>query len=94
MPVAPGADTLALCFEAMPKRRGGRDVASKKCTFKQIDATRAVRAVIAAGREVARMEIDADGKIIVVTGKATSTNEPATDFDKWKMNHARQTQGS
>lgn len=33
--------------------------------FKQRDMTRAVRAVIAAGVEVARVEVDNDGRIVV-----------------------------
>jgi hypothetical protein len=60
------------------------------CTFKQRDVTRALRATTAAGIEVQRVEIDQHGKITVVTGKATSANEDATDLDKWKANHARQ----
>jgi hypothetical protein len=86
----------AVLSEPMAVQRGGREVASGKrtlangkCTLKQIDVTRVARGVIAAGLEVVRMEIDADGKIIVMTGKATSTNEPTTDFDKWKMTNAR-----
>jgi hypothetical protein len=39
------------------------------CTFKQADVTKAVRAVVAAGVEVARVEVDREGRIIVVTGK-------------------------
>lgn len=40
------------------------------CTFKQQDVTRALRATVAAGIEVQRIEIDKDGKIVLVTGKA------------------------
>jgi hypothetical protein len=48
-------------------------VARGRCTFRQQDATRAARAALAAGLEVQRIEIDRDGKIIVVvTGKAGS----------------------
>jgi hypothetical protein len=39
------------------------------CTFKQQDVTRALRATVAAGIEVRRVEIDKDGKIVLVTGK-------------------------
>jgi hypothetical protein len=49
------------------------------CTFKQKDATRAARAAIAAGLEVQRIEIDKDGRIIVVTGKAGA---PQDDLDR------------
>jgi hypothetical protein len=38
-------------------------------TFRQRDLTAAVKAIVAAGCEVARVEIGRDGKIIVVTGK-------------------------
>ncbi len=39
------------------------------CTFRQQDVTRALRATVAAGIEVRRIEIDKDGKIVVVTCK-------------------------
>jgi hypothetical protein len=37
-------------------------------TFRQADVTRAVRAVRAAGEQVARVEVDRDGKIVVIVG--------------------------
>lgn len=45
-------------------------------TFKQTDVTRAVKAVTAAGLEVARVEVDKGGRIIVITGKSESTGKP------------------
>lgn len=38
------------------------------CTFKQQDVTRALKATVAAGIGVLRIEIDKDGKIVVITG--------------------------
>ena len=38
-------------------------------TFRQADVTRAVRAVVAAGVGIARVEIDKSGKIVIVPGK-------------------------
>jgi hypothetical protein len=38
------------------------------CTFKERDVSRAVKAVRKAGMDVARVEIDRDGKIVVVAG--------------------------
>ena len=47
--------------------------------FRQRDVTKAVRAVVAAGVEVVRVEVDRAGKIIVVTGKPNENNRPADD---------------
>ena len=49
-------------------------------TFKQRDLTAAVKALVAAGCEVARVEIGKDGKIVVVTGKAVIA---APDTNEW-----------
>jgi hypothetical protein len=38
-------------------------------TFRQQDVTRALRAAVAAGVDVTRVEIDKTGKIVIVTGK-------------------------
>lgn len=40
-----------------------------RCTFREADVRRAVRAVEAAGKEVAAVEIGGDGKIRIVVGK-------------------------
>jgi hypothetical protein len=40
-----------------------------KSSFKKGDVRRAVEAVKAAGEHVARVEVGADGKVIVVTGR-------------------------
>jgi hypothetical protein len=45
------------------------------CLFRQRDVTKAVRAVKAAGLAVAKVEIGADGKIIVTTGKPSEDPE-------------------
>ena len=45
-------------------------------TFKQQDVTRALRATRAAGVAVSRIEIDRDGKIVIVTG---TQSEPTTE---------------
>jgi hypothetical protein len=45
-------------------------------TFKQTDVTRAIKAAVAAGVEVARVEVDKDGRIIVIAkgSEATTVN--------------------
>lgn len=51
------------------------------CTFKERDVTRALRATLAAGVQVQRVEIDQSGKIVLVMagGKPPS---PADDLDQ------------
>ena len=48
-------------------------------TFRQQDVTRAVKAVVAAGVGIARVEIDNTGKIVIIAltdgGKPTAVNE-------------------
>ena len=39
------------------------------CTFKQGDVTRMVKGVVAAGVDVMRVEVDTDGRIVVIAGK-------------------------
>lgn len=51
------------------------------CTFRQADVRRAVRAVEAAGKEIASVEIGGDGRIRIVVGKLrgqefTRSDEP------------------
>ena len=47
--------------------------------FKQRDLTKAVKAVVAAGVDIARVEIDTTGKIVIIAltdgGKAATMNE-------------------
>jgi hypothetical protein len=57
-----------------------------RTTFRQRDVTRAVRATVAAGVVVARIEIE-NGKITLVASNPVES-EPTDDFEKWKMKHA------
>jgi len=61
--------------------------------FKKTDVTRATRAVLAAGLDVARVEIGKDGVIVVVSGKAAE-DVGGGDLDKWMRAHARETEGN
>jgi len=48
-----------------------------QCTFKQRDVKAALKAARDAGVEVARVEVDKDGKIVVIAGKPNG-GEPET----------------
>jgi hypothetical protein len=61
-------------------------------TFRQQDITRAVKAVVAAGVDIARVEIDKSGKIVIVTVTATGVG-PQGDLDlelqEWEARHGQ-----
>ena len=53
-------------------------------SFRQQDVTRALRATVAAGIEVQRIEIDKDGKIILVFGKPPEISRNSSDLhNEW-----------
>lgn len=55
--------------------------------FCQADVKRAVRGAQAGGLEVGRVEIDADGRIVLI---AKTDDEPVImPLDKWKQSRAR-----
>ena len=60
-------------------------MARHKAAFQQGDATRAMRAVHAAGLKVARVEIEKGGKIVVIPGKPEKSEQTAaaTPVDEW-----------
>jgi hypothetical protein len=51
-------------------------------TFRQRDVSAAINAALAAGVEVARVEIGRDGRVIVVIGKGAD-EPPATAKNEW-----------
>jgi hypothetical protein len=56
--------------------------------FKKTDVTRAAKAVLAAGVNIARVEIEpVTGKITIMTSSA----EKSTDLDTWMARDAHQT---
>jgi hypothetical protein len=59
----------------------------RQSTFKQIDVTKAVKGVVAAGVIVRQVEIDPAGKIVIIAG----VGEPlasSTELDRWMASHA------
>jgi hypothetical protein len=59
--------------------------------FKKCDVTRAAKAVLAAGVDIARVEIEpVTGKISILTSSGLGAEE-ITELDKWILKDARQT---
>jgi hypothetical protein len=65
-------------------------MARKPCAFRQSDVTRAVRAAEAAGQKVARIEIDKDGKIVIVIGPAEQQgNDLDSELAAFEARHGK-----
>jgi len=62
-------------------------VARGALTFRQKDLTRALRATVAAGIAVQRIEIDKDGKITVVAGMPDSDRASGDQHNEWDTVH-------
>ncbi len=62
--------------------QGARVVMARgRLSFKQSDVVRAIKGVQAAGLEVAGVEIDREGRIVITTGTATA--ERAPEYNEW-----------
>jgi hypothetical protein len=59
--------------------------------FREADVKRAVRAVLGTGVEIARVEIDAAGKVILVIGKPADGGADRNEWDE-AFNGKNQTQ--
>jgi hypothetical protein len=58
----------------------------RPCSFRQTDLTRALKGARSAGIEIARIEIDKDGRIIVITGKPTEALfEESKERNEWDV---------
>jgi hypothetical protein len=52
------------------------------CTFKQSDMVRAIKAAVAAGVEIARVEVDKEGKIVIIAGKPGEQIGEGNEWDR------------
>jgi hypothetical protein len=53
-------------------------------TFKETDLTRALRAVLKAGADVERVEIDRDGRIVLVLKNGDKVFPETNEWDEWR----------
>jgi hypothetical protein len=61
-------------------------------TFRQQDVTRAVKAVAAAGVDIARVEIDKAGKITIIAVTALAAGQQDDldlELEKWEARHGQ-----
>jgi hypothetical protein len=56
----------------------------RSSAFRQRDVTRAVKAVARAGVDIARVEIDTSGKIVIVTTGAEGEISGLAPLDAWR----------
>jgi hypothetical protein len=58
--------------------------------FKQRDVKAAIKAAVAAGVSVARIEVDREGRIIIIAGKASEQSVTEVNaLDTWMAKNAR-----
>lgn len=60
-------------------------MARGSCTFRRRDVTRAVKAVVAAGLCVIRVEVDKSGKITVIPGTGAPTVVQSDERNEWDV---------
>ena len=58
-------------------------MARSPSTFRQLDVTRAVKAVAAAGVHISRIEIDKAGKIVIIPAGETDQPGETTEANEW-----------
>jgi hypothetical protein len=62
--------------------------------FRQSDVTKAVKGVVAAGVDIARVEIDPVGKIVIFASRPNGSSEPPVDdldreLGEWEACHGQ-----
>jgi hypothetical protein len=65
----------------------------RAATVTQAAVKRTVKAVLDAGVGVAHVEVDKDGKIVVIAGRPGEHNTEANVLDEWMAKHADAAQG-
>ena len=60
-------------------------------TYRQQDVTRAIKAAVAAGVHIARIEVDKAGKITIITGitSGQAGNDLDRELEEWEARHGQ-----
>ncbi len=56
----------------------------RSTSFRQVDVSRAIKGARAAGMMVARVEIDSEGRIVII---AADGNQQQDEFERWEAKH-------
>ena len=56
---------------------------------RQRDVAAAVKGAVAAGVEIARIEVDREGRIVIIAGKPTESAAETSALDAWMAKNAR-----
>jgi hypothetical protein len=76
---------------ASPSTSANDKMARARCTFRERDVRTAIKAAVAAGIEVAAVEIGAQGEIRIVVGKPVAQELSANEWDE-VLPHGKDTQ--
>lgn len=67
---------------------GGQNMPTRNATFRQSQVTRAIKGVVAAGVSIRQVEVETDGRIVIVASDGEESQaEDLTPLEKWKANH-------
>jgi hypothetical protein len=58
-------------------------------SVRQRDVAAAVKGAVAAGVEVARVEVDKEGRIVIIAGKPSEQGTEVNALDAWMAKNAR-----
>ena len=59
----------------------------RACSFRQTDLVRAIKAARAAGAVVERIEIDADGRLVLVMHSGATVEPVKSEIEDWVAKH-------
>jgi hypothetical protein len=57
----------------------------RTCTFRQRDVTAAIKAAVAGGLQIGRVEVSQDGRIVLISEKAAPDRDEAKEANEWDL---------
>ncbi len=75
--------------DATPAGTFEQNYGASSMSVRQRDVAAAVKGAVAAGVEVARVEVDKEGRVVIVAGKPSESAAEVSALDAWMATHAR-----